>query len=64
MTTFGSPDVLRFLGGKVAPNGRPPPRLKAAVTSDVKHCPEGVRIRHRLGQNTIKMHDKLQQTAG
>jgi len=58
MTTFGSPDVLRFLGGKVMPDGAVPPRLTAAVTSDLKHRPEGVRIKHRSGENTIKMYDK------
>ncbi len=30
----------------------------AGVTSDVKRRPEGVRIKHRLGENSIKMYNK------
>ena len=58
LTTFRSPDVMRFLGRKVPPNGSLPPNLKADVTSDLKTRPEGVRIKHRLGDNTLKMYDK------
>ena len=58
LTTFLSPDVLRFLGRHVAPSGRLPPTLKADVVSDLKRRPEGVRIKHRLGDNSIKMYDK------
>jgi hypothetical protein len=35
-----------------------PPRLKAEVASDMKTRPEGVRIKHRLGDNSLKMYDK------
>ena len=38
--------------------GRLPPALKADVVSDLKTRPEGVRIKHRLGGNAIKMYDK------
>jgi len=58
MTTFGSPDVLRLLGHKVAANGNIPPALKAEVTSDMKRRPEGVRVKHRVGTNSLKMYDK------
>jgi hypothetical protein len=58
LTTFLSPDVMRFLGRNIPPEGTLPPRLAAEVTSDVKRRPEGVRIRHRLGENSIKMYDK------
>lgn len=58
LTTFLSPDVMRFLGRKVAASGRLPPGLKADVVSDAKTRPEGVRIKHRLGDNSIKMYDK------
>ena len=58
LTTFLSPDVMRFLGRKIPSNGRLPPNFKADVTSDLKTRPEGVRIKHRLGDNSIKMYDK------
>ena len=58
LTTFLSPDVMRFLGRKVPPSGNLPPRLAAEVVSDVKRRPEGVRIKHRVGDNSVKMYDK------
>lgn len=58
LTTFLSPDVMRFLGRRIPPEGRVPPALKADVVSDLKTRPEGVRIKHRLGANSIKMYDK------
>jgi hypothetical protein len=58
LTTFLSPDVMRFLGRNVPPSGNIPPRLMAEVTSDVKRRPEGVRIKHRLGENSIKLYNK------
>jgi hypothetical protein len=56
--TFRSEDVLRFLGRHVTARGHVPPHLKDEVTSDLKHRPEGVRIKHRAGKNTIKLYDK------
>lgn len=58
LTTFLSPDVMRFLGRHIPASGNIPPRLEAEVTSDMKRRPEGVRIKHRLGENAIKMYDK------
>jgi hypothetical protein len=58
LTTFLSPDVMRFLGRRAPAVGTIPPRLEAEVVSDVKRRPEGVRIKHRAGENSIKMYDK------
>jgi len=58
ITTFASPDVMRFLGRRIPPEARVPPALKADVVSDLKTRPEGVRIKHRLGANSLKMYDK------
>jgi hypothetical protein len=58
LTTFLSTDVMRFLGRKVLAGERLPPRFEAEVTSDVKQRPEGVRIKHRVGDNSVKMYDK------
>jgi hypothetical protein len=58
ITSFGSAEVLRFLGRNVGLSGRLPPGLKAEVTSDLRARPEGVRLKHRLGANSIKLYDK------
>ena len=49
---FGSRDVMRFLGKKYHGN------FKGEVVSDYKERPEGIRIKHRLGANSVKMYDK------
>ena len=56
--TFRSEDVLRFLGKRVTAEGRVPASFIDEVTSDLKHRPEGVRIKHRAGRNTVKLYDK------
>lgn len=58
MTTFFAPDVMRFLGRNIPANGNLPPRLQGEVVTDMKTRPEGVRIKHRLKHNSIKMYDK------
>jgi hypothetical protein len=56
--TFRSEDVLRFLGQRVDAQGQVPANRKDEITSDLKRRPEGVRIKHRAGRNTIKAYDK------
>lgn len=51
-TAFSAEDVLRFLGRKLHPS------LLAEVTTDTKRRPEGWRIKHRMGKNSIKVYDK------
>jgi hypothetical protein len=59
MTTFSSGDVLRFLGrSPSALTSGVHPLFQGAVVSDVKSRPEGVRIKHRVNSNSIKMYDK------
>jgi hypothetical protein len=58
LTTFLSPDVMRFLGRNIPATGNILPQFKDEVVSDAKRRPEGVRIKHRLGENSIKMYDK------
>ena len=50
---FGCQDILRFLGRRMMPS-----RFNGQVTSDVQSRPEGVRIKHRVEENSIKMYDK------
>jgi hypothetical protein len=53
MRTFSSEDVLRFLGRR-ALHGN----FTGEVTSDFKDRTEGVRIKHRVKDNSIKAYDK------
>jgi hypothetical protein len=59
LRSFSSPDVMRFLGHKVpTKSGRVDPRFKGEVVSDLKDRPEGIRVKHRLDGNSIKLYDK------
>jgi hypothetical protein len=60
ITSFGSTEVLRFLGRRAsAPSesraGRP---FAGEVTSDLRQRQEGIRIKHRRDANSIKIYDK------
>lgn len=48
---FDSPDVLRFLGKKM-------PHFQGETHSSYLRRPEGLRIKHRVKSNSIKMYDK------
>jgi hypothetical protein len=58
LTTFASPDVMRFLGRKISPTGHLPPNFAGEVVSRLRQRPEGIRIKHRVGSNHIKLYDK------
>lgn len=50
---FKSPDVMRFLAGK-QPNGN----FTGQITTSFKNRPEGVRVKHWVRGNSVKMYDK------
>ena len=52
MLHFHSPDVMRFLGRKV--HGR----FLGELTTSFKDRPEGVRVKHWIAGNSIKIYDK------
>ena len=54
--SFGSKDVMRFLGRSVERGITP--RFAGEVVSDLKQRPEGMRIKHRVNLNSVKMYDK------
>jgi hypothetical protein len=59
MTTFSSCDVLRFLARSRSPmNAGIHHRFQGQVVSDIKTRPEGVRIKHWVNANSIKMYNK------
>jgi hypothetical protein len=57
MQALGCEDVLRFLG-RVCPASAFHPAANIQVLSDLRRRPEGVRIRHAAGVNSVKMYDK------
>jgi hypothetical protein len=52
MESFSSPDVMRFLGKK--PHGS----FAGELMSDYQKRPEGIRVKHRMKANSVKMYDK------
>jgi hypothetical protein len=58
ISTFKSADVLRFLGHYVPASGRVPRRFRGELTSSLKERPEGVRLRHTVRGNSLKVYDK------
>jgi len=64
MTALSSPDVMRFMGRKLAPPGGLAPTFKGEVTSDSKTRAEGVRIKHRVNANWVKAYDKAYHPVG
>jgi hypothetical protein len=49
---FKFDDVMTFMGRKMHP------AFSGEIVSDIKRRPYGVRIKHRMKQNSIKMYDK------
>jgi len=58
MTTFGSTDVLRFLGRRIPLTADVPTRFTGQVLTDLQPRQEGVRVKHRLNTNSVKLYDK------
>jgi hypothetical protein len=56
--SFGSREVMRFLGQKVPLHGNAFAGQKRQIVSDLRGRAEGVRIKHRMGSNSVKMYNK------
>lgn len=52
LISFNCEDVMIFMGRKMHP------AFSGEVVSDVKKRPQGIRIKHRMASNSIKMYDK------
>jgi hypothetical protein len=50
---FGSDDVLRFLGRRIQPA-----RFNGEVKTELRRRIEGVRVKHWVEENSLKMYDK------
>lgn len=55
---FSSAEVMRFLGRKVPTHGGVNGNFQGEVLSDLRQRPEGMRIKHRVNHNSLKMYDK------
>jgi hypothetical protein len=64
MLSFSSPDILRFMGRKVTRKGAAFGTNELEIASDLKQRSQGVRIKHRLGKNSIKLYDKAYSVQG
>ena len=56
--SLGSRDVMRFLGQRVPLQGNSHRNDCREIVSDIKGRPEGIRIKHRLQNNSVKMYNK------
>jgi hypothetical protein len=64
LTTFGSPQVLRFLGHSTRLDGQVRGDFHGEVTSDLREREEGVRIKHAVDGNSQKLYDKAYTPVG
>ena len=55
---------MRFMDKKVSETWKTSGPNMHEVVSDLKVRSEGVRIKHRLGKNSIKLYDKAYSDAG
>lgn len=59
MSSFSSPDVMRFLGHYVpVSTNQVWGQFDGQIISDSKRRPEGVRVKHSVNGNSIKFYDK------
>jgi len=64
MTTFSSPDVMRFLGKPITLSGQLRQDFSGEVVSDFKRRAEGVRVKHSVNGNSVKLYDKAYTPQG
>lgn len=57
LTRLGSRDAMRFLGRRVPTEGVDG-HFRGEVVSDLAARPEGVRVKHRVNGNAVKMYNK------
>jgi len=64
LTSFGSPEVLRFLGRRTRQDGQVWRHFQGEVGTDLREREEGVRIKHRVKGNSLKLYDKAYTSRG
>jgi hypothetical protein len=63
-TSFASSDVMRYLGKRTRLNGEVPGNFSGEVMSSLKEREEGIRIKHSINGNSVKLYDKAFTAAG
>jgi hypothetical protein len=58
ISAFGVADVLRFFGQPVPADGKVPHRCRHEVQTSLRERVEGVRLKHWLNSNSLKVYDK------
>lgn len=56
---LSSADVLRFLQQSLTKSGQIHGKFTGEITTETRRRAEGVRVKHRLGLNSLKMYDKF-----
>jgi hypothetical protein len=64
MTTLESRDVLRYLGRPLRLDGEIPKSFRGEVVSDLKWREEGMRMKHSVNGNSVKLYDKAFTAVG
>jgi hypothetical protein len=64
MTTLGSTEVLRYQGPPVRLDGEAPKSFRGEVSGDLKWREEGMRIKHSVNGNAVKLYDKAFTAVG
>ena len=57
---LSSVEVMRYLGKKPRQDGTVPDNFRGEIVTDLRPRPGGLRLKHRLDENWIKMYDKQQ----
>jgi len=58
MTSFASGDVMRYLGKRIRLDGQVLGNFAGQVVSTIKQRQEGIRIKHAVNGNSVKLYDK------
>ncbi|MGD0012468.1 MAG: hypothetical protein ABSE93_28495 [Terriglobia bacterium] len=64
LTTFASPDVMRFLGHKIPSHGGVQGKFQGEVRSDLRQREEGVGVKHSVRGNSVKVYGKALRVEG
>lgn len=64
ITSFASTDVMRYLGKRVRLDREVPANFSGEVMSNLKEREEGIRIKHWVNGNSVKLYDKAFTASG
>lgn len=64
LTSFSCADVIRYLGKPTRLDGQIPRNFSGSVVTDLKCREEGVRLKHSVNGNSVKLYDKAFTAVG